>query len=172
MKKIGILFASALIVLSLASCGKNKDKQSITTNQPTTSKHSSENKDISDDNVYFGKLSEKFGKTSNFVEYDYNRSDYKILLREPSKYIPAKLKVSNLKILQLTELVDYTKYLASDDNGNAYMLFIENKKIDVKLLKYDDVTFFGRYVSAHKYSTSNGINTVPLIYVDGYQLNK
>lgn len=175
MKKIGILFASTLAIISLASCGKNEANKNSTANKSTSSKVDKKpEEETMTDEVFFEKLSSELEtvNTDNYNGDDYKFSDYKTLLRYPSDHFSDKISLINLKLIQVTQKGAYDKLLAYTPNGDVYMLFIEKSRLETKLLEDDYIAVNGRFLLAHTYTTADNVSKeVPLIYIDAYRLD-
>ncbi|HEQ0308181.1 TPA: hypothetical protein VJH57_001574 [Streptococcus pyogenes] len=170
MKKIVYLFTLSVLIVCLGACtgGSKKD----TTSKTPSSDTSKVSGDMSE-KEYFDTLISKIDKvtTDNYKSDEYLFYDYKTILRDPKKYFSLKVRINNLKIIQISDKDKYTKMLANTPNGDLYMLFIETKRLETKLLETDNITINVRYLLSYEYTTTSGSeNSVPLIYIDGYLL--
>ncbi|MBF0778140.1 hypothetical protein [Streptococcus cuniculi] len=171
MKKKYLYCATLLAILALSACSNHPEATADDSSATTTTTSS----EITTDEDYFDALVAKVETitTDNYKSDDYLGWDYKTLLREPNKYFDVKMKLINLKILQVMDEGKYKKILTVAPNSEYYMLFIENKRLETNLLEDDVIFINGRYMLDYDYTTiSNTAKKVPLVYVDGYLLDK
>ena len=171
MKKIFSISSILLCALFLSTACTNQTQNS--SSAPSTQSSSSD-EDISAE-TYFDKLLSKVDKvtTDNYKSDDYKIYDYKKVLRDPEKFFSLKMRIDNLEIVQIFKEGKYTKMLATQPNGDFYMLFMETERIEKRFLEEDHLTVNGRYLLSYEYTTnSNKEKSVPLIYVDAYLMLK
>lgn len=188
MKKLFITLGVAMLCLGLSACGNKATPQpssqsaSSSSKEPEKSVQESSNKEenlddgLVTDSEYFRQLKEQISDVDpdTVVQSDYTSNfNYKTLLRDPSKYFSAQLKLSNLIVISVQNVAKYVSYIATTRDGDIYCLFIEHEMIISNVLKDDDITVFGRFLADYKYVTVEGsTNNVPLIYIDGLFMNE
>ncbi|HHJ8346864.1 TPA: hypothetical protein ACQNOC_001738, partial [Streptococcus pyogenes] len=102
MKKIVYLFTLSVLIVCLGACSGGSKKD--TTSKTLSSDTSKVSGDMSE-KEYFDTLISKIDKvtTDNYKSEEYLFYDYKTILRDPKKYFSLKVRIDNLKIIQISD---------------------------------------------------------------------
>jgi|GEM_PF-2968446 phage protein len=169
MKKFLAFLLFSIFVLG--ACGNSAT--SSTTSETSTTQTTE--LDLSKEENYFDALVSKIEVVNkdNYKSENYQRYAYNTILRDPDKFAKTKLRIDNLKVVQVLTEGKYTKLLVSNSSSDFYMLFIETNRLQTKLLEKDLITVNGRYLFTYDYTTTvNTRKSVPLIYIDAYKLHE
>lgn len=167
MKKKLVILVMLVLAVGLSACRKNEGA--------TASSKTSDSSELKspDDEEIFDRLSEALPtvNTDNYNKDDYFGADYKSLLRNPMDHTGEKLGFINFDVIQVLKEGKYKKILVATQPKELYMLIIEDRRLESKLLEGDMLHVNGRFLTTYKYIANNNTEKeVPLIYIDAYTL--
>lgn len=162
------LVVTNIITLSVVINNKKSTSAEETTNTLSTS--SSENLTVEEIFNDWISLVPKVN-ADNYNEDNYSFYNYKDLLRKSKQSLGVKIKLINVDVIQIIQEGNMMQYLVTTQDSNNYMVLIESRRLETKILKDDRLNIDGQFLTSYSYTTvSNTTQEVPLIYINAYAL--